>query len=676
MYCYNCMSKIADGSVKCPFCGMAASVQNAEHQLVCGTVLNGKYLVGQAIGEGGFGITYIGLDLNLELKIAIKEFYPNGYANRSSTVKNYVTFINNAQGRYFNDSKKQFLREAKSLAKFSSEKGIVDVRDYFNENNTTYIVMEYIEGGTLASRVKNKGVFRYDEIFRLMLPIMYALKKMHAEGIIHRDISPDNIMFANDNSLKLMDFGAARYYTGAEKKTMSVMLKHGFTPYEQHSSTGNQGPWTDVYALCATMYKCITGKTPVDCLNRVMKDTLKTPGELGIDMPEQCQNILLYGMAIYPDNRCRSMTELIELIEDALNGQELTVSLGSNSQIENEIAQTTENDRIYKSKVSHMGRSVRGFDNMVVPVNYNNRTVSPDAPTSVGVPDMPPVTPNTRYGAYAQNQYVQQNVPNTNQFVSDEPPKSNKGLIAVIVIVASVLVIGIIAAIAILLASNNSGGGFNLFGATETTAAPTTEPTTDPTTEPVIRVPNIEGQKSSDAYNAISELGLKYKAEFEYSDDVPEDYVISQSPEEDTKAQKGDTVTFVISRGKKPSDPTQPPTKKVDPTDPPQTSSSTSHPDNGNDPTTQDRYNLRTASRYISKSDISWMSAEEIQWAINEIYARHGYTFKKEPSKSYFESKTWYSPNTTSMDVVISRLNTYENENLKIMGAYRDSFKN
>ena len=109
MYCYNCMSKIADGSVKCPFCGMAASVQNAEHQLVCGTVLNGKYLVGQAIGEGGFGITYIGLDLNLELKIAIKEFYPNGYANRSSTVKNYVTFINNAQGRYFNDSKKQFL---------------------------------------------------------------------------------------------------------------------------------------------------------------------------------------------------------------------------------------------------------------------------------------------------------------------------------------------------------------------------------------------------------------------------------------------------------------------------------------------------------------------------------------------------------------------------------------
>ena len=141
----------------CPHCGKSASEPNAPHQLACGTILNGKYLVGRAIGEGGFGITYVGLDLNLELKIAIKEFFPNGFATRSSSVSNTVT-INNSQGGYFNDSKNLFLREAKSLAKFSSEKGIVDVRDYFTENNTTYIVMEYMEGGTLSARLKNKGV--------------------------------------------------------------------------------------------------------------------------------------------------------------------------------------------------------------------------------------------------------------------------------------------------------------------------------------------------------------------------------------------------------------------------------------------------------------------------------------------------------------------------------------
>lgn len=629
MYCLNCMSRISKGSVVCPFCGKSVSEHNAPHQLESGTILNGKYLVGRAIGEGGFGITYIGLDLNLELKIAVKEFFPNGFANRSSTAANCVTIINSAQGGYFNDSKKMFLREAKSLAKFSSEQGIVDVRDYFTANNTAYIVMEYIEGGTLSSRLNRDGVFRYDQIFRLMLPIIRALSKMHAEGIIHRDISPDNIMFDTDGSLKLMDFGAARYYTGREKKTMSVMLKPGYTPYEQYSTDGNQGPWTDVYALCATIYKCITGKAPENSLNRVLEDNLKVPSEIGVVIPDQYQNILMYGLAIYPDNRCQSMTELRSLFENVLSGQEVTFSQPLKSKIEDSVVRTSKNDVKYKTMLERQ-------------ISQDN-----DASYSELLPVEDPF--------------------------ADEPQKNSKALVAVIVSVASVLVIGTIVAIAVVLSSGNipDAGLFNLVASTapaDTTVQATTEKATEPTTEAVILVPNVVGMKSTDAYIAISAAGLKHKTEFEYSDSVPEDYVISQSPKEDTKSEEGDTVTFTVSRGEKKKEESS---KQEESSDNSSSSSSSTIYIYSSD--TSDRYNLRTSSRYISRSDISWMNIDEIQFAINEIYAKNGFNFTKEPYKSYFGAMSWYHPDTKTMDTVVARMNVYEKENIKVMGAYRDS---
>ena len=619
MYCFNCMKRLNKQVAFCPHCGKSASEPNAPHQLACGTILNGKYLVGRAIGEGGFGITYVGLDLNLELKIAIKEFFPNGFATRSSSVSNTVT-INNSQGGYFNDSKNLFLREAKSLAKFSSEKGIVDVRDYFTENNTTYIVMEYIEGGTLSARLKNKGVFRYDEIFRLMLPIMGSLRKMHAEGLLHRDISPDNIMFASDNSLKLMDFGSARYYKGDQKKTMSVFLKHGYTPFEQHSATGNQGPWTDVYSLCATIYKCITGITPVDSLGRSMNDKLKTPAELGIRVPESFQNILMYGMAIYSDKRCQDMTELMELTQKALSEQNVVIQRPDSTKTQIEREHSTE----------------------IAPV---------------------PDTPNE-----------QKLFPLEDPF-AEEPPKNNKALIAVIITVASIFVVGILAVVAFALSSNNSGSGFGIFATTtaapttdpptepptEPTTEPKTEPKTEPPTEPVIHVPNVEGMKSTDAYNIIAESGLKYQTSFEFSNSVPADYVISQSPAEDKKAKEGDTVSLTISRGVVP---TEPPTVIV-----------ISDGGSGTNDGPFDIYGLRPSSRYLSRSDISWMNKEQIQLAINAIYAKYGLTFTKEPYKSYFGAISSYNPRTKNTDAIEAGMNRYEKENLKVMGTYRDSLK-
>ena len=217
MHCYNCMNKITDGSF-CTACLTENVDRSIAHHLKPGTLLNNKYIVGNVIGEGGFGITYIGFDTTLDIRVAIKEYYPNGHVNRNHEATNELT-ITDKQQEFFSKGMKNFLLEAKSIAKFTQEKGVVDVRDYFEENNTAYIIMEYLDGQNLIEHTKQYGLMDAKELFRLMKPIMNSLHRMHLAGIIHRDISPDNIMYLKDGTLKLMDFGAARYFLNEENKT-------------------------------------------------------------------------------------------------------------------------------------------------------------------------------------------------------------------------------------------------------------------------------------------------------------------------------------------------------------------------------------------------------------------------------------------------------------------------
>lgn len=262
-YCYNCMEPLS--SEKCGLCGYTFKAPPVHH-LLQGTVLNNRFLIGNSIGEGGFGITYIGRDLNLDMIVAVKELYPKGFVNRNNLVSNRVEANGKTNTEYFDKSRKKLIREAKVLAKFSGAKSIVDVRDYFEENNTGYIVMEYIRGETLKNYITKYGVFSPDELISKMMPLFYTLEKVHNYGLIHRDISPDNIMIVNDGSVKLMDFGATRDINFLTEQTLSVMLKPGYAPEEQYRPQGIQGPWTDIYALCATIYKCLTGITPDDSL--------------------------------------------------------------------------------------------------------------------------------------------------------------------------------------------------------------------------------------------------------------------------------------------------------------------------------------------------------------------------------------------------------------------------
>ena len=327
MRCYHCMTKLHREGKFCPECGKPPHLLNPPHHLAAGTVLFGKYLIGNAIGEGGFGITYVGYDQTLDLKVAVKEFFPSGYANRNNTVSNEVVLNYNKQGEYFRNGKEDFLNEAKSIAKFSNESGVVDVREFFTENNTAYIVMEYLDGVNLSKYIAKHGVFPPEQIVRLMLPVMRSLEKIHGEGIIHRDISPDNIVYLTDGGMKLTDFGSARYFTSEKTKSLSVVLKPGYAPHEQYGKKGRQGPWTDVYALCATLYKCITGATPTDAFSRSQSDDLQRPSELGIKISSELEAVIMHGLAIHPEDRFQDMGELIGALNEALakNGDPSTM---------------------------------------------------------------------------------------------------------------------------------------------------------------------------------------------------------------------------------------------------------------------------------------------------------------------------------------------------------------
>lgn len=343
-YCMHCMSHLqTDG--QCTVCGHT-STEIPAHHLMCGTILNKKYLVGEALGEGGFGITYIGRDLTLNMLIAIKEYYPTGYANRSNTVSNDVTLTQGGHSIDYEKDMDRFLGEARALARFCNEPGIVGVRDYFRDNGTAYIVMEYLDGVTLKNYIAKHGPIQPTSLFKMMEPIMRALEDIHKQGLIHRDISPDNIILLKNGQLKLLDFGAAREVAG--DKSISVVLKPGYAPEEQYRSKGRQGPWTDVYAMCATIYKCITGKTPDESIQRVFDDELCPPSKLGIVIGSGQENALMKGLSIKGTDRIQSMDLLRKALCPEDNATIKTVHIHRASSVFDEKPDAEESPTVYQ----------------------------------------------------------------------------------------------------------------------------------------------------------------------------------------------------------------------------------------------------------------------------------------------------------------------------------------
>ena len=300
-----------------------------EENLYClrkGTRLIGRYTVEGVLGQGGFGITYLGMDELHKKKVAIKEFFPQGIVTRNIEYEDTVTVTLVGKKENYDKGKERFLKEAQTMAMFSKDKGIVKALDFFEINNTAYIVMEYLEGVTLKQYLRENKRIDAEDLVELLVPLIEALDEIHSQGLIHRDISPDNIMVLPDGRIKLMDFGAARDYTEFGEKSLSIVLKPGYAPPEQYQTHGVQGPWTDIYALCATMYKCITGENPPDAIDRLVDDHLKKISTFGITVSPQIEEAIIKGMSVAAKDRYQNVGDFCE---DLYGGYEERSVLGA-----------------------------------------------------------------------------------------------------------------------------------------------------------------------------------------------------------------------------------------------------------------------------------------------------------------------------------------------------------
>ena len=290
-----------------------------------GVILKERYKIEEVIGAGGFGITYRAWDPLLQSYVAIKEYYPSGIATRSADSSKVCVPVGQEQ-REYHRGRIRFLKEAQDVARFQSEPNIVSIYDYLEENDTAYMVMEYLHGCTLKQYIREQGGrLDTDHILHICLSVLDALAVVHKAGMIHRDISPENIFICEDLTVKLIDFGAAKQVYLDGEQTMSVVLKPGYAPPEQYAKKDKQGPWTDIYALGATLYFAATGEKPEESFGRVLEDTIKPVCEVNPEIPRAMSQVIMRAMSVKIEDRYQT----VEAMREALLAGE-----GQNAQME------------------------------------------------------------------------------------------------------------------------------------------------------------------------------------------------------------------------------------------------------------------------------------------------------------------------------------------------------
>ncbi len=319
--CLNCMELFDEEEEICPHCKAKRNMPPKElFFLYPGVILRKRYLVGSAISWGGFGILYRAWDRKLKAVVAIKEFFPSGLVNRVPGHKELILYTGQRKEEY-QRLFSRFLEEARNTAKFNNSEYIVHVFDFFEENETAYMVMEYLDGISFKEELEQapEGRVSWQRGLEVIFPVLEALRAIHNEGIIHRDISPDNIFICKDGRIKVLDFGAARFSEDSTEKDWLKIVKMGFAPLEQYRAGEPQGPWTDLYAVGATLYKAVTGKTPEESTDREEVDSLKSPKELLPELPVYLDRAIMKVMAMIPEYRFQKVEELRRVLEQGDN---------------------------------------------------------------------------------------------------------------------------------------------------------------------------------------------------------------------------------------------------------------------------------------------------------------------------------------------------------------------
>ncbi len=378
-----------------------------------GTILSGQYVIERVLGQGGFGITYKAIDhKNNNKPVAVKEYFPDSMVYRSAT-----TVISHPGERteFFEYGKQSFLAEAETLAKFIGNPNIVRVYSYFEENGTAYFAMEYVDGIPFDKYLRDRGGrIGIDEAKTILIPVMNALGAVHRAGIVHRDVTPDNIYISNDGRIMLLDFGAARYSLGDKSRSLDVVLKHGFAPKEQYSRRGKQGPFTDVYALGATFYFALTGRRPPDSIERMEDDDLVPPSTLGVKITAYQEEAILKALNVSPHDRYQSMAEFKAVMLNEPVAEQFVYPQ----------AQAVPNSSMPYPQTT----AAQGIPATMPAQSIPNPGGYPPAVAAQGIPATMPVQSIPNPGSYQQNMPVQgiqntvpvQSIPNTGTGV--QPP--------------------------------------------------------------------------------------------------------------------------------------------------------------------------------------------------------------------------------------------------------------
>ncbi|MDR1464458.1 MAG: PASTA domain-containing protein [Oscillospiraceae bacterium] len=315
--CLGCMAEYEEAYDVCPHCGFVAGTAAEEPlHMEPGSILRERYIMGRALGYGGFGVTYLAWDALLELRVAIKEYLPSEFSTRMPG-QTQVTVFSGGKQEQFESGMAKFVEEAQRLIQFHDQEGVVKVFDSFEDNNTAYIVMELLEGETLKSFLAREKTVPPDRAVAMLLPVARSLAAVNAHGILHRDIAPDNIFLCADGRVKVIDFGSARFATTSHSRSLTVLIKPGYSPEEQYRSRGDQGPWTDVYALGAVLYRMVTGETPPDALERRAmfegkhhKDMLKPIARACRDITSNQETAILNALNVRIEDRTPDMETL------------------------------------------------------------------------------------------------------------------------------------------------------------------------------------------------------------------------------------------------------------------------------------------------------------------------------------------------------------------------------
>lgn len=603
--CINCMSEMHKTAGKyCPVCGF--DNQSAEapiYALKPNSILHGRYLIGRVLGQGGFGITYVGLDMVLDIKVAVKEYFPMGLVTRDNMSSELLWNASQVGSTQRQSGCESFLKEARKMAKTDANPTIVRVRDTFLENETAYIIMDFVEGHTLKKKLQQGGPIPFPECMQLLRPMMEGLKEVHHQGIIHRDISPDNIIIQPDGSVKLLDLGAAKDMTASNGQTSQVVAKKGFSPLEQYVEKGEVGTWTDVYALCATIYYCITGKVLPDALERMYGEQQLQIPETVDPLPEHVVHTLEAGLAIKVQDRIQNIEELLQRLDSQQNQPSMQPQQAQ--PVKPSMQQT---EHVQPSMQPQQGQAGAGQPSMQ-PQGTGPSMQQPR-------PGVPPMQPQRTGPSMQQQAPYQQNTANASN-------NKNGVVLAVIGIVALL--------IAVVIMVNNSGN------------TDKQEDTSEQISLEEIRKQAAETDKEEEDSNTGTYVKADNETQKEKNTASQPDY--SEDTTDDTDSDDTDSDEADPKPEKKKKKEKKKETK--DEAD-----------DTPAKPADSEYILPEIDTKVYSLEELQSLSDQELYLARNELYARHGYQFSKQDLQLYFGEKSWYTPTTT--EVLDKEFNEYE----------------